>query len=142
MTQTKQDHPLNSAMRIATGYIPHALYAIAVTSISIHLVNKRRSFSDEKANVNARMSILETITEQLRSDKSISNEELERLKRLARAPVKNESTAGGEHISWKEVIFNRKRPAGDELSSWEKKDLEKGSNSLVLKTLPLSYALF
>ena len=29
-------------------------------------------------------------------------------------------------ISWKDVVFGRKRSAGDELSHWEKKDLEKG----------------
>ncbi|KAF8632490.1 hypothetical protein AX15_001859 [Amanita polypyramis BW_CC] len=129
-------------MRIATGYIPHALYAIAVTSISIHLVNKRRTFSDEKANVNARISILESIAEQLQSNKSIPNAELERLKRLARAPVKENLTTGAEHISWKEVVFGREQQASDELNHWEKKDLEKGSAASRLVLKDLSYAPF
>ncbi|KAK2467416.1 hypothetical protein APHAL10511_000651 [Amanita phalloides] len=113
-------------MRIATGYIPHALYAIAVTSISIHLVNKRRVFEDEKASVNARISILESIAQQSRSGNP-ADEELERLKRLARPPVKvnSTSTSSGEGISWKEVMFGRRRPESEELSHWEKKDLEK-----------------
>lgn len=119
-------------MRIATSYIPHALFAIAVTSISIHLVNKRRTFSDEEARARARISILESIAEQLRSEKPGSDGELERLKRLVRAPKvkessKNTTSAGSEGISWKDVVFGRKRPAGDELSHWDKKDLEKGS---------------
>jgi len=101
-------------------------------SISIHLVNKRRTFSDEEASARARISILESIAEQLRSERQPSSngeEELERLKRLVRAPVVKESkdatAAGSKGISWKDVVFGRKRPAGDELSHWEKKDLEK-----------------
>jgi hypothetical protein len=124
----------SGAMRIATSYIPHALSAVAVMSISIHLVNKRRTFSDEEASARARISILESIAEQLRSERQPSSngeEELERLKRLVRAPVVKESkdatAAGSKGISWKDVVFGRKRPAGDELSHWEKKDLEKGS---------------
>ncbi|KAF8341049.1 hypothetical protein F5887DRAFT_1074577 [Amanita rubescens] len=118
-------------MRIATRYIPHTVFAIAVTTISIHLVDKRRTYSDEEASVNARISILETIAEQLRLDsqKSGSNETLERLKRLARRPLvkDNTPTAGREEgmISWKDVLFGRKQSPGDELSHWEKKDLEK-----------------
>ena len=119
-------------MRIATSYIPHALSAVAVTSITIHLINKRRTFDDEEASARARISILESIAEQLRSERPTGSngEELERLKRLVRAPVAKESkdatAAGSEGISWKDVVFGRKRPAGDELSHWEKKDLEKG----------------
>ena len=126
-------------MRIATSYIPHALSAVAVMSISIHLVNKRRTFSDEEASTRARISILESIAEQLRSEgqpSSNGGEELERLKRLVRAPAAKESkdatAAGSKGISWKDVVFGRKRPAGDELSHWEKKDLEKGSVTIQL----------
>lgn len=119
-------------MRIATRYIPHTVFAIAVTTISIHLVNKRTTYSDEEASVKARISILENIAAQLRlnSQSPASNETLERLKRLASRPLVKDKTpiAGKEEgmISWKDVVFGRKRSAGDELSHWEKKDLEKG----------------
>ncbi|KIL63994.1 hypothetical protein M378DRAFT_641515 [Amanita muscaria Koide BX008] len=115
-------------MRLATSYIPHALYAIAVTSISIHLVSKRRTFEDERANVNARISILESIAEQLRSGKPINDDEVERLKRLARDPVKRDEEAmksKSEEISWKEVFLGQKSQSDSDLSPWEKKDLEK-----------------
>ncbi|KAM6502870.1 hypothetical protein JOM56_002847 [Amanita muscaria] len=115
-------------MRVATSYIPHALYAIAVTSISIHLVSKRRAFEDERANVNARISILESIAEQLRSGKPINDDEVERLKRLARDPVKRDEEAmksKSEEISWKEVFLGQKSQSDSDLSPWEKKDLEK-----------------
>lgn len=119
-------------MRIATRYIPHTVFAIAVTTISIHLVNKRTTYSDEEASVKARISILENIAEQLRLDSKspTSNETLERLKRLASRPLVKDKTPIAEKeegmISWKDVVFGRKRSAGDELSHWEKKDLEKG----------------
>ncbi|KAF8627767.1 hypothetical protein AX17_006132 [Amanita inopinata Kibby_2008] len=123
-------------MRIATGYIPHALYATAITSLSIHLVHHRKSADDEKTSVKTRISILESIAEQLRTDKSVSREALDRMKRLARAPLVKaeewksegggEGGGEGERISWKEVVFGRRRETdGEELSHWEKKDLEK-----------------
>jgi len=122
-------------MRIATKYVPHTVFAIAVTTISIHLVDKRRTYSDEEASIKARISILETITEQLRLDSQRpgSNETLERLQRLARRPLVKDNTTiveREEGISWKDILFGRKPSPGDELSHWEKKDLEKGSLTL------------
>ena len=144
-------------MRIATAYIPHALYALAVMSISIHLVSKRRSFQDEKSSLDARISILESIAQQMRSDKPavVSAEETERLMKLARASAtvkaldENPNATGANKssgISWKEVIFG-KRPAssGDaDLSHWERKDLEKGGVifTICLKDLVLDCHYF
>ncbi|PFH47356.1 hypothetical protein AMATHDRAFT_87761 [Amanita thiersii Skay4041] len=128
-------------MRLATSYIPHTLYAIAVTSISIHLVSERKSTSEELSRINARISILESIADQLRLTEggkhTLASDGLDRLKRLARlSSSPREGAAVGADgkvhgaameqgtISWKEVVFGRKRES-DELSSWEKKDLEK-----------------
>ena len=90
-------------MRIATSYIPHALSTIAAMSMS-----------------RARISIPEPIAEQLRSERqpgSNGDEEPERLKRLGRVPVvkdsKDATAAGNKGISWKDVVFGRKRPSGE-----------------------------
>ncbi|KAF9466287.1 hypothetical protein BDZ94DRAFT_1251601 [Collybia nuda] len=110
--------------RFASAYLPHALYSIAIISISIHLVSQRRTFSDERARVKAQISILESISEHLRSDKSFSTEEFERMKRLARPQEELILEMGDkEIIGWKEVILGRKK-AGEE-SKWEKRDIEK-----------------
>lgn len=112
---------------LASSYLPHALYSVAITSISIHLVSQRRTSSDERARVNAQISILESISQRLQSDQPFSNDELERMKRLARPPEKTPSELETkEAIGWKEVILGRKK-AGDEMSEWDKRDMEKGS---------------
>jgi hypothetical protein len=113
--------------RFASAYLPHALYSVAITSISIHLVSQKRTFSDERARVKAQISILESISEQLQSDKPFSTEEFERMKRLARPPEQPHSELDDKDaIGWKEVILGRKK-TNDEMSEWDKKDMEKST---------------
>ncbi|KAF8075131.1 hypothetical protein FPV67DRAFT_1665863 [Lyophyllum atratum] len=107
-------------------YLPHAIYSVAVVSISIHLVNQRKLASDERARITAQTSILESISEQLRSDKPLSENELEKLRRLARPIERTPSDeVTGESIGWKEIFLGRKKEEGTEMSKWDKKDVEK-----------------
>jgi len=92
-------------------------------SISIHLVSQRRASTDERARVNAQISILESISGRLRSNEPFSDDELEKMKRLARPPEKV-SFEDGKGIGWKEVILGR-RTEGDGMSEWDRKDMEK-----------------
>ncbi|EAU91871.1 hypothetical protein CC1G_04638 [Coprinopsis cinerea okayama7 len=112
-------------------YVPHALYAIAVTSISIHIVGHKRESEEERTRYESRISILEQIRDHLRNPNSTtSKDEIERLKRLAR-PLKEDPHADGRklpevEIGWRDVWFGRKLPKEDEeLSEWDKKDLER-----------------
>ncbi|KAG5654187.1 hypothetical protein H0H81_006569 [Sphagnurus paluster] len=114
-------------------YLPHAIYSVAIVSLSIHLVNQRKLAGDERARIAAQTSILESISEQLRSNKAISGDELERLKRLARPLEHNPATEGipGESIGWREIFLGRKKEEGaPEMSKWEKKDMEKMNQDL------------
>jgi len=107
-------------------YLPHVIYSVAILSLSIHLVNQRKLASEERSRIAARTSILESIAEQLRSDKPLSENELEKLKRLARPLERNpdEEVLGGT-IAWKEIFLGRKKAEGEpEMSKWEKKDVE------------------
>ncbi|KAF8190894.1 hypothetical protein BJ912DRAFT_878386, partial [Pholiota molesta] len=95
-------------------YLPHVLASLALTSISIHLVGRRRAIEDERARAAAQLSILSSIREQLKGEAPLSEAELGRLKRLARA-----------RVPWGEV-FRGKGPASGEreLSKWDRRDLE------------------
>ena len=110
-------------------YFPHALFAIALTSISINLVSHRRTAEDERSRIQAQISVLESIKEQLQSDKPLSNEELEKLKKLVR-PVDTGREAEHhkeEEVSWTNVFRSRKTQVLDgeaELSKWDQQDLE------------------
>lgn len=116
--------------RFASAYLPHALYSVAITSISIHLVSQKRTFSDERARVKAQISILESMSEHLQSDKPFSTEEFERMQRLARPQEQHVAEVQDKDaIGWKEVFLGRKK-TGDEMSEWDKKDMEKGGPPL------------
>ena len=105
-------------------YFPHTLFAIALTSISINLTSQRRTAEDERSRIQAQISVLESIKEQLHSGKLLSNEELDRQKRLARSA--DDGRELHKPVSWSEV-FSRTRKTQSldgELNKWERKDLE------------------
>lgn len=111
-------------------YFPHALSAIALTSISINLTSHRRTAEEERSRIQAQISVLESIKEQLlQSDKPLSNEELERLKKLVR-PVESgyegrETESRKEEIGWINVFRKPQLSDGDaEMSKWDQKDLQ------------------
>ena len=106
-------------------YFPHTLFAIALTSISMNLTSQRRTAEDERSRIQAQISVLESIKEQLHTGKVLSNEELDRQKKLARSADDNN---GETHtpVSWSDVFSRtRKNKSSDgELNKWEQKDLE------------------
>ncbi|KDQ50881.1 hypothetical protein JAAARDRAFT_96532, partial [Jaapia argillacea MUCL 33604] len=110
---------------ISTQYIPHLIYSLSLTSISFHLLWQRRAAADQRAQLTAQISILDSLAERLRSSEHISLDELRKLRRLARP--KEELVAGplsgGGEIGWKDVIFG-KTTAQDNKSSeeWERRD--------------------
>ena len=63
-------------------YLPHVLYSVALTSISINLVSFRKTAEADVARVNAQISILESIKQQLQSRVPLSTDELEKLKEV------------------------------------------------------------
>jgi len=110
-------------------YLPHVLYSLATTTISIHLVGTRTTCSEERARVNAQISILEDIAQRLRSNESISDDELERLKGLARPAEKAPPDAGSrEVIRWGDILWGQKKEGRQsEMSKWDTKDVETGA---------------
>jgi hypothetical protein len=112
-------------------YFPHAIYAIALTTISINLKGQRSTAEDEKARIGAQISILEGIKEQLQSNRPLSTDELERLKKLAR-PMVVTTTEGmkdsgkskkDQEVAWRS-IFSGKKPLEVELNKWDQQELD------------------
>lgn len=93
-----------------SGYRLHALYSLYLFSFAWVLLNKRKEASDDRAQITARISILESFSRALRSaDGSSSNFELERLERLANS--RNGAAMGytDEVITLRETFLGRKR---------------------------------
>ena len=91
----------------------------------MNLTSQRRTAEDERSRIQAQISVLESIKEQLHSGKVLSNEELDRQKKLARsADDSNRETHNP--VSWSDVFSRtRKNKSSDgELNKWEQKDLE------------------
>jgi hypothetical protein len=116
----------------ARSYLPHALYSAAILSLSIHLVNQQRSSSDERARLNAQISVLQSISQQLQSGKPLSSHELEGLKRLTRPVPLSLESQEKEPIGWKEAILGRKARDSSGVSSWDQKDMDKGTQLLII----------
>lgn len=109
-------------------YLPHILYSTALTSVSIHLLWRRKAFEDDRARHDAQITILEDLAHQLRSGSSITDEEVDRLRKLVQVHQgTSEEAAGGvqEHsISWKDVFWGKKTDDRSKADEWEQKDLE------------------
>jgi hypothetical protein len=108
---------------MATGirrYLPHIIYSVALTSISFHLLFKRDRIDTQRAQLSAQISVLESVVQQLQSRESVSDVELERLMKLARAnggyrenlTVQDDSRK--RVVSWKDAIFGRERDQSKE----------------------------
>jgi hypothetical protein len=117
-----------------TQYIPHILYSTAFTSISMHLLWQRKTAEEDRARFKAQTSILQDLIEQLRSGKPISNEEIMKMRNLARIHGEGKESPDMEaktNIGWMDVVWGRKSPADLGVSDeWERRDLEQSECSL------------
>jgi len=133
--ERRRKRPVVQAM-LSSPYFQHALYSIACLSISINLVGMRRSTEEEKSRAKARISILESVKEQLakrpQDNSDLQSKELvERLMKLANKKAEAAAAANkvlGDDVSWGD-IFSGRTPSvvvgKEEMSRWEREDLEK-----------------
>jgi hypothetical protein len=111
-------------------YIPELVYALAFSSISVHLLLKRRAAETERRHYSARISILGELATRLRgAGEVVSDAEVARLRRLAENVAEDTHRELGESIGWREVIFGRKESSvereGKEVL--ERRELERGA---------------
>jgi hypothetical protein len=80
--------------------------AMLLAQASFFYYFKRKSTTAERNKSEARISVLESAVEQLRSNRPLSDAELARLKRLAapRPPI-TEPELHYEPVPWKEVVW-------------------------------------
>jgi hypothetical protein len=121
-------------------YIPELLYALAFSSISVHLLWQRRTAETDRRHYSARISLLGELAARLRAGEAVPDVEVVRLRRLAETVGEAEAHAG-ENIGWREVVFGRKesgmeREGKEEL---ERKELEQGASG-ASRRAPLAVA--
>jgi hypothetical protein len=110
-------------------YIPELLYALAFSSISVHLLWQRRTAETDRRHYSARISIIRRACRAAaHAGEAVPDVEVVRLRRLAETVGEAEAHAG-ENIGWRDVVFGRKesgmeREGAEEL---ERKELERGA---------------
>ena len=108
-----------------TSYIPHLIYSTALTSLSLHLLYQKKQSEMDRAHLAAQTSILEALAHRLRSGQNISDEEVERLCRLAKTHEETHAEEAGvkrAKVGWKDVFLGKKIEGG--VGERERKDLE------------------
>lgn len=111
-------------------YLPHVIYSTALTSLSFHLLFHKRQVEVDRAHLTAQISILESLIQQLRSGQNITDEEIDRLSRLAKTHEDSESTGvrreASKKIGWREVFLGRRMESGGVQVESEDFKLEQG----------------
>ena len=128
-------------MTSRTRYIPELIYALAFSSISVHLLWQRRTAETDRRHYSARISLLGELAARLRAGEAVPDVEVARLRRLAETVGAAEAHLG-ENIGWRDVIFGRKesgmeREGKEEL---ERKELEQGASQKSSRRAALAVA--
>lgn len=100
----------------------------------MNLVSQRKTTEEERYRMTARLSILESIKQQLESTDALSSDELDRLKKLAKnqyedadadSNVKAGVAESKAEVKWSD-IFRGTKPAETEttVNKWDKQDIE------------------
>ena len=111
-----------------TRHIPELIYALAFSSISVHLLWQRRTAETDRRHLSARLSILGELAARLRAREAVSDAEVVRLRQLAETV--GEATHPGENVGWRDVIFGRKESGAERegKEELERRELERGAS--------------
>jgi hypothetical protein len=128
-------------MASRTRYIPELIYALAFSSISVHLLWQRRAAETDRRHHAARLSILGDLAVRLRAGEAVPDAEVARLRRLAET-VGEEATHPGESVGWRDVIFGRKESGAERQGKeeLERRELERGAFGPPPRPAQLAYA--
>jgi hypothetical protein len=110
-----------------SAYLPHLIYSTILTSLSFHLLFQKKQSEVDRAHLTAQISILESLKDRLRSEQDISDDEIERLCRLAKTHEESHMEGAGmkrEKVGWKEVFLGQKSevdPGEHDKKDWEER---------------------
>lgn len=124
--------------------MPHIIYSLALTSLSMHLLYERRAADEDRAHYSGKISILETLVQDLEQGQKMDTQEVERLRKLAgvsTSQVPKHVGRNSSKIGWREVLLGR-QPSEQALigsASRDQGDWEKRRCALVVICFPIAY---
>lgn len=112
-------------------FMPHIIYSLALTSFSMHLLYERRATEEDRVHYAGKISILETLVQNLEQGQAMDSQEVERLRKLAglsTSHVPEIISRNQSKIGWKEVLLGKthseqtlKGSALRDQGDWEKR---------------------
>lgn len=115
---------------MSTKYLPEIIYALALTSLSTHMLWQRKDSADQRAHYTARVKLLEDTAQRLRAGQDVPQSDFDLIDKMAREPGVDRAAARGTEplgsIGWREVLLGRKDGNSAQTEYWEAKDWEEG----------------
>ena len=90
-------------------FAPHIIYSLALTSFSMHLLYERRATKEDRVHYSGKISILETLVQNLERGQMMDPREVERLRKLAGVSTSQvpETNRNPSNIGWWEVLLGK-----------------------------------
>lgn len=123
-------HCFSFAVMSRAAWLPHIIYSLAITSISLHFLNAKKAAEESRRHYTAQISILETIHARLIAGEDVPDA----LWKLARANTDGElanatrwTQSSADEVGWRDMILGRRRLAGEMARSDEldQRDLDR-----------------
>lgn len=101
--------PSSDSSPMSLRYMPHIVYSLALTSFSMHLLYERRATEEDRAHYSGKISILETLVQNLEQGQTMDPREVERLRKLAGFSTSHAPDIARNlpRIGWKEVLLGK-----------------------------------
>lgn len=113
-----------------TRYLPELFSSIVFSSLAVHLFFHRRAAAADRARLEARTSILDRLAARLRVGEPVPQQEIARLRKLAREAEHEHTRAqldgAADAVGWRDVLLGRRAtPAEAEVRDrWDSHDVE------------------
>jgi hypothetical protein len=97
-------------MSLNLSYIPHLVYSLAIASLATHLLAHRKEWEAARAQMSARISVLESLSSRLRNGQTVEPEETQRLLGMVDAGISSiprHTQPPAEGMGWRTVFLGR-----------------------------------
>jgi hypothetical protein len=103
----RQNSPPSDPMSLR--FAPHIIYSLALASFSMHLLYERRATEEDRVHYSGKISILETLVQNLERGQMMDPREVERLRKLAGVSTSQvpETNRNPSNVGWWEVLLGK-----------------------------------
>jgi len=112
-------------------YVCPLFSSLAFTASAMHMVDQGKTLESERLKMSTQISVLEGLVERLRAGESVTDEEIQKVKRRV-GLIDSPQPSAGER-SWKEALVKAAKPSAQSIQAEEER-IQKGEDSGGRKT--------